>query len=127
MLIIVATWLLFQVFQISLRRSQMAHEVKRLSQEVARLDEERRRIEELQSYLSSDFFAEREARIRFGMQAKNEHAVVLESPQRALSQTESSEPRSSHLSNKGTPEQKKEQGNAWWSYFFGTLDRSLEK
>lgn len=105
-------------------------DIKKLKAEIGKLEKNQQRLHEFYSLLSSDFFAEKEARLKFGLQKQGEHAVVIQENSSAVERSESQNDsgdavKSSSLSLVSgvgaTRSNKEKQHNpqVWWDYFFG--------
>ena len=75
--ILVCAFLFFQLVQVVSRSTSTGKEIASLRSEVESLQTEQKRLEQLRSFLQTDFFAEQEARTKFGLQKEGEHALIL--------------------------------------------------
>jgi len=69
--------MLVQFSQIFYKHYETEQEMVNSQKEIERLQGQQTKLKDLLVYLNSDFFAEREARIKLGMQKPGEEAVVL--------------------------------------------------
>jgi len=108
-------------------------DIKRLKNEIAELEKSQGRLQEFYTLLSSDFFAEKEARLKFGLQKKGEHAVVIQESSSAVekesasdSSRDTSKPsllsRVSNIDSDGFNVKKQNNPKFWWDYFFGVQE-----
>lgn len=89
-----------------------------LKKELEDLEANHQRLEQLQSFLSTDFFAEKEARVKLGMQKEGEQVVVIQNTGVQSEGTQHESPQKQALSH--TPEHERAKNpTAWWTYFFG--------
>lgn len=104
-------------------------DIKRLKGEIAGLEKNQQRLQEFYSLLSSDFFAEKEARLKFGLQKQGEHAVVIQKEEMSIereSQNSSQKNQKQQLSSPASDSDgetsdmgKQNNPRLWWDYFFG--------
>ncbi len=93
-------------------------DVKELQSRVDELTDKRERLLALQALLQSDFFAEREARLKLGLQKQGEYVVILPpikdtgdiAHNDLESRSDSSDQEVSQGETKNT--------TLWWNYFF---------
>ncbi len=104
-------------------------DITRLKGEISELEKNQQRLHEFYVLLSSDFFAEKEARLKFGLQKQGEHAVVIQKNMILEEQNESSKKSldnsklsdTSFVSNSDTVQSrivKQNNPQIWWDYFF---------
>ncbi len=102
------------------KSSSTYDEIKDARNEVQELESQQKKLQDLNAFLQSDFFAEKEARTKLGMQKKDEHVVVLDSY--ALSSSETLEDGKKNLPQNSDQliQMSGEKNSAsWWQYFFG--------
>lgn len=90
-------------------------DIEALKKDVALLEDNHQRLEKINTFFESDFFAEKEARLKFGMKKEGEHVVVIQDTHR--------ESRAAENDRKESEEEvtgKKSNPIQWWDYFFGT-------
>src|SRR3990167_4922829 len=108
-------------------------DIKKLKSEIGKLEKNQQRLQEFYTLLSSDFFAEKEARLKFGLQKQGERAIVIQKNETSgerneLSQHSKNNAVSSNLSSvqnsNGAQNSSLKQDNPrlWWDYFFGMLE-----
>ena len=100
-------------------QSKIAH----LKAELEQVQSRHEALKKMGDFFTSDFFAEREARLKFGYQKKGEHAIVLQQNP-ALTATNGEQKESSELYvEHGAGDQariaKLPIRFQWWQYFFG--------
>lgn len=125
--IIIFIVVFFQLIQVVSRGSQTDKEISGLQKQVDELNTEQKRLEQIKSFLQTDFFAEREARTKFGMQKTGEHAVIItgedagspipNDPTGSVSDTR----KAATLQNQASNTLPVEETNIhlWFRYFFG--------
>lgn len=124
---------LFELSQIAYKRYETEREIANYEKDIARLQNEQAELKSLLEFLNTDYFAEREARVKLGLQKPGEQVVIVSKPEMVVS-TESEEegeqvsggeqPILSALAG-GVPaeaEQKKNNPAKWGDYFFGETE-----
>lgn len=89
--------------------------IGRLEQEISELEQSKRTLEQFNDFLNSDFFAEKEAREKLGMQKPGEHVVVI--PEFASSR-KNEEGAPSAGRGQTEPSDRPANPAAWRAYFF---------
>ncbi len=126
--IIIFIVVFFQLIQVVTRGSDTDKEVSGLQKQVDDLTAEQKRLEQMKSFLQTDFFAEREARTKFGMQKSGEHTVIItRTDQNVPTGSDSIDSKASESKKAAAPRDqisstiKDETNNhLWFRYFFGT-------
>lgn len=104
-------------------------DIKRLKDEIGKLEKNQQRLDEFYSLLSSDFFAEKEARLKFGLQRQGEHAIVIQENGASIERSESQKDSSNDSKSQNTllvsdsdvgrkDAGKQNNPKIWWDYFF---------
>ncbi len=95
-------------------------EIKDARNEVQELESQQKKLQDLNAFLQSDFFAEKEARTKLGMQKKDEHVVVLDSFTTSSDESVEKNEKNS-IQNLDSLSQNSNEKNttSWWQYFFG--------
>lgn len=91
-------------------------DVRELQSRVTDLTTKRERLIALQGMLQSDFFAEREARLKLGLQKQGERVVVLPPAKSDDSSTHTDSGTGS--SNQDVIRGEIKNATLWWNYFF---------
>lgn len=60
-----------------IKRSQVQKEINKLEQEVKLLENENLKLADLLEYLNTDFFKEKEARLKLGLQKPGEKLIII--------------------------------------------------
>lgn len=113
----VSVFLVVKLGQVAYKSYETNKEIGQLKKTVGELEENQKRLESLNSFLATDFFAEKEARLKLGMQKEGEHVVVIAKG--------GGEARSAENAKSGVAALKEEQRGQkknpgkWWDYFFG--------
>ncbi len=101
-------------------------DIEALKKDVAVLEDNHRRLEKINTFFESDFFAEKEARLKFGMRKEGEHVVVIQDAQREDGAGENNKKGEEGVTTilPGGREvfiqnNKKSNPIQWWDYFFG--------
>ncbi len=131
--ILVCAFLFFQLVQVVSRSTSTGKEIASLRSEVESLQTEQKRLEQLRSFLQTDFFAEQEARTKFGLQKEGEHALIL-SKQNSEPRIDPHDDGSARGDTRSTaeqatrgrdgvlarpPEEQEKNYHRWWQFFFG--------
>lgn len=128
--IVVCAMLFFQLIQVVTRSASTGKDIAALQTQVDSLQSEQKRLEQLRSFLQTDFFAEQEARTKFGLQKDGEHAVIISNKDdrsdsgstaiggnnRSGAGAETAESPVSQKSGAGTA--LKKNYHRWWQFFF---------
>lgn len=131
-LAVVLLFLVFQFSQVFYQRYSTDKEINDYHDEIGKLESQQKRLNDAMAFLNTDFFAEREARTKLGLQKPGEQIVVVPEDQLATPKSEATEkapkkaPRLAGLptvtttSSDGvtTPVEQKNP-TQWWGYFFG--------
>ncbi len=129
--IVVCAVLFFQLVQVVTRSASTGRDIASLTSQVESLKAEQKRLEQLRSFLQTDFFAEQEARTKFGLQKEGEHALIISRPddssRSGSNDTQPSKSDTSTQSSEGALRSRSvvqailEQKNyhQWWQFFFG--------
>lgn len=107
---------LFKLGEVLMKSYETNRDISALKKTISDLEGSHRQLKEFNAFLESDFFAEKEARLKLGLQKEGEIAVVLPQPPSpkggvqnsvGVAQTESS----LRVEQKNNP-------RLWWDYFF---------
>ncbi len=102
------------------KSSNTYDEIKHARNEVQELESQQKKLQELNTFLQSDFFAEKEARTKLGMQKKDEHVIVLDSNVAPKNEPlERGEKNFSQAADSGKISNEEKNSASWWQYFFG--------
>lgn len=129
-----AIFFAYQTAQVVLKRHETERDIKEFEAQVAELEGTQGRLAELNQFLSTDFFAEKEARIKLGMQKAGEEVVIIqepttntstgmsqgvavEEPERGVRQT-NEEGKPVIVVEKEDVQKQKSNPEKWWDYFF---------
>ncbi len=106
---------------IFLKNSEADKDIDTLRKEVSSLEENHRRLEEINTFFGTDFFAEKEARLKLGMRKEGEHVVVVQDGDVPRDVREKEEKSTILPSGKEVfvSHDKKSNPIQWWDYFFG--------
>lgn len=131
--ILVCAFLFFQLVQVVTRSTSTGKEIASLRSEVESLQTEQKRLEQLRSFLQTDFFAEQEARTKFGLQKEGEHALIL-SKQNSASRSDSRDDSTEYGDTRSAANRagqgkdgslasdlndQEKNYHRWWQFFFG--------
>lgn len=89
-----------------------------LQSQVADLEKSQKRLQEFNAFLNTDFFAEKEARLKLGMQKKGEQVVVVTSHDIDGAPVDDQSTQAEGDTQRGDTKVKSN-AFAWWEYFFG--------
>ncbi len=96
-------------------------DISSLRTQLEEMQSRQENLKRMENFFKSDFFAEREARMKFGLQKKEERMVILkEEPLSSLNEKNNTE-----FKSNGNDESKKSSPGVtlnrsrWWDYFFG--------
>lgn len=97
-------------------------DIKRLKDEISKLEKNQERLKEFYSLLSSDFFTEKEARLKFGLKKKGEHAIVIQENESFVQRSDSQKDSEKNIQPQRISDQQKahtkNNPRLWWDYFF---------
>ncbi len=95
------------------RRWEVRQEIKRLEDQIAELNTQNSELSGLIDYFQSDYYKEREARLKLGLQKEGESALSLPviSNVGGGNASETTAKISSNAGNESIPQK-------WWNYFF---------
>ena len=127
----------YQTAQVAIKRHQTKQDIQTFEKQVADLQHTKGSLQELNQFLETDFFAEKEARLKLGMQRPGEQVVVLTGKETTgdnnTSNNSSGDGKISSVSSSGTsvvknstqettekPRKEKSNPGKWWDYFFAT-------
>ncbi len=96
-----------------IRRWEVRTEITKLEDEIEQLETQNAELSGLISYFQSDYYKEREARLKLGLQKEGESALSLPVIQNSDSETEdgSGTPIAARSGDTTIPQK-------WWNYFF---------
>lgn len=116
-LVAVAVILIIKFANVSFQMFRSQSQIAALKSDLEQLQEHQKELQGLEHFFQSDYFAEREARLRYGMQKKGEKTVILKQsePQQKLNQDVIAE----NHNNKEKITQPFSNSLSWWLYFFG--------
>ncbi len=130
-----ALFFAYQTAQVAIKRHQTEQDIQTFEKQVADLQRTQGSLQELNQFLETDFFAEKEARLKLGMQRPGEEVVVLtgkeniqeptlpndaQSDSKKISKQDSNGSVSTSQSASSEEKERKEKSNPekWWDYFF---------
>lgn len=117
----------FQFSQIFYKKYETEKEIEQYEKEIAKLEQQQKKLKDLLTFLNTDYFAEREARLKLGMQKSGEHAVIIPKIDERVAIIGESTKGTAVTSNasdsvvRSQPELsavKKNNPTRWWDYFF---------
>ncbi|MDD5527648.1 MAG: septum formation initiator family protein [Patescibacteria group bacterium] len=110
--LIVIAMIILPVYRNARQRFAVNGEIVDLQKQIASLQSSNDDLAKLETYLQSDQFAEKEARLNLGLKMPGEHVAVIENS--GLN---------SQLDNGGSANDNTDKKNSnirkWWNYFFG--------
>lgn len=112
-----AAFLFFQLIVIVQKSSETDRDIEALRQERTRLNDEQEQLSKIHTFLDTDYFAEAEARTKFGYQKKGEVAVIItdeNQEERGVLQDTQKITSQSIATSEDIP-----RARLWWQYFFG--------
>lgn len=111
-LVVLAT-IILPVYKNASQRYEVDKEVLDLQKQISSLEAGNNDLKKLKTYLESDQFVEKEARLDLGLKMKGEQVAVIEGAGTVLATTDSVD----QTLNSG--ENKNFNPSKWWNYFFG--------
>lgn len=109
----------YQTIQVVYKTYETETQIHTLQSQMNEGIKKREQLLDLQKIIQSDFFAEREARIKLGMKKENERVVVIPSEAEKYEATISSKDNSSKQENSfGNKNAQTKNSTLWWNYFF---------
>ncbi len=108
----------YQTVRVVYKMYETDSQINALQSQINESIKKREQLFNLQKLLESDFFAEREARVKFGMKKEGEYAVVLSKTEK--SRTYASSPQDSKKGSVSDESVKalKKNPTLWWDFFF---------
>jgi cell division protein FtsL len=100
------------VYKNAKQRHEINKEISDLQQEIKSMEASNQDLKKLKTYLESDEFAEKEARLNFGLKKEGEQVAIVEEAGNALSVS------GSNGANHGIGQNKNSNLWKWWNYFF---------
>src|SRR3989338_2957906 len=73
----VLIFLLWKFIVVSIQMINSQSHISSLKTELEGLQQKQNKLHEMEQFFKSDFFAEREARLKYGLQKKDEKAVII--------------------------------------------------
>ncbi|MDP3964456.1 MAG: septum formation initiator family protein [bacterium] len=95
------------------RRWEVRTEITRLENEIASLEDQNTELSGMIAYFQSDYYQEREARLKLGLQKEGESAVIVPGQTQPDQNTENT----SIATTTGSSDQNMPPSK-WWNYFF---------
>lgn len=105
--------LVWKFVAVSIQLFESQSKISNMKEELEELQNRQNMLKNMESFFQSDFFAEREARLKYGLQKQGEHAVIIknknfETMREGLSEKED-----------GQVQEKQSTPYAWKKFFFG--------
>jgi cell division protein FtsL len=110
--LVILAVIILPVYKNAKQRHEVNKEVSDLQQEIKSLESSNQDLKKLQTYLKSDEFAEKEARLNFGLKKEGEQVAIIEEVDSASIMSGASCENSDSGKNKNSNPWK------WWNYFF---------
>lgn len=109
---------LFKLGEVLVKSYETNRDISALKKTINDLEGSHRQLKEFNAFLESDFFAEKEARLKLGLQKKGEIAVILPQSPSPKGQVQNSVgvqqvESQTRLEQKNNP-------RLWWDYFFAS-------
>jgi cell division protein FtsB len=110
--VLIVLFLAFSVTKEIVRRKDVQSEIGRLDQQIGQLEQQNIRLADVLKEMTTDNYAEKEARRKLDLQKPGETVILLpQADQNQLLVTESA--------NNATAEKKSTNPEKWWAFFFG--------
>ena len=123
MSVVLCLLLFFQLVRIVVKSSSTDREIRAMQSAHTQLVQEYNQLERMRSYLDSDFFAEREARVHLGYKKEGEKVVIIQSPKQTeahgINSSDTNRSQGRAVGAVSTPDRNPER---WRQYFFGHHD-----
>ncbi|MDO8489909.1 MAG: septum formation initiator family protein [bacterium] len=115
--------ILFVLYQLAIvmqKTFRTDKDIGALQKQITDLEKSQKRLQDFNEFLNTDFFAEKEARLKLGMQKKGEQVVVVS--MRDVDSGSATADQSTQQQGGSQKEgvQVKSNQQAWWEYFFGS-------
>lgn len=121
--IALCAFIFFQLIQVVQKSASTDKEIKLLQKESDQLGREQKDLEKMRSFLQTDYFAESEARTKFGYAKKGEATVIISDSAEESSANTGKQTRTQQAQNSDTDYSASSgRMRAWWQYFFGPHD-----
>lgn len=120
--ILLCAFIFFQTIKVVSKGASTDSEIATLKDARENMLEEQKKLEQIQKFLQTNYFAESEARTKFGYKKSGETAVIISNNSETSAQFENAS--GTGEGNTSIGYQNKTQGRyavLWWNYFFGTL------
>ncbi|MEK7648911.1 MAG: septum formation initiator family protein [Patescibacteria group bacterium] len=118
---LVFVFLMWKFVSITLQTIESQSKIAALRSELEQMQSRQDNLKHMEEFFKSDFFAEREARMKFGLQKKNEQMVILQNNSKTSPFKKDSEPSEeknpSLIYGQNSPDRSIRV--EWWKYFFG--------
>jgi len=109
--LVVIAVIIMPIYQNARQRFAVNVEITDLQKQIASLESSNNDLSKLETYLQSNQFAEKEARLDMGLKKPGEHVAVIEN-----SDANAAGPMTDGT---GGTDEKKSNLMEWWNYFFG--------
>ncbi len=106
---------------ITFQNIESQSDISTLRTQLEEMQSRQENLKRMENFFKSDFFAEREARMKFGLQKKEERMVILKEEPLSLSQEKNNVDfdKSGNEENKTNSPRTTSSRSRWWDYFFG--------
>ena len=115
-LVLAVVGLIYQATRVVYRSYDTNRDIAKLKAEVDSLQAQQKKLEGFKAFIQTDFFAEKEARLKLGMQKEGEHVVVLPPYQNSIPSTDDA--KSASPTESSTAQEERSNPMLWWEYFF---------
>jgi cell division protein FtsB len=111
--LVILAAIVLPVYKNALQRHEVNKEISDLHKEIQDLEASNKDLKKMKTYLESDAFAEKEARLDFGLKKEGEQVAIIEDGSNNVSNSGA---------NGGTGDNSGQNKNSnlwkWWNYFF---------
>jgi len=111
--LIILAVIILPVYKNASQRHEVNKEILDLQKQIVNLEAGNNDLKKLKTYLESNQFVEKEARLNLGLKMKGEQVAVIEGAGAGIAVANSTE------QNPGLGENKNSNPVKWWNYFFG--------
>lgn len=111
-------FIFFQLIKVVQKSAETEREVSRLRDERTQLEINKKQLSELRSFLQTDYFAESEARTKFGYKKEGETAIIVTEPPSASDAASDPTSPVAPTARYDQPIEERSTIRLWWDYFF---------
>lgn len=116
--VVFCAFIFFQLIKVVQKSAETERDVTRLRDERTQLEASKKQLVELRSFLQTDYFAESEARTKFGYKKEGETAVIITEPASVPDAASFTTRPATPTARYGQLIEERSTMRLWWDYFF---------